>query len=73
MLDFSYTQMMGIWTAQALLSGPIAPEKLSLLAKAVYDNCDGEDGLVDGLIEDPRNCSFDPTKDLPMLIGFHPW
>ena len=27
--------------------------------------CDEVDGLKDGLIDDPRKCSFDPTRDVP--------
>ena len=32
---------------------------------AVYNKCDSVDGLVDGLIDDPRECKFDPLADLP--------
>ena len=35
-------------------------EKLGIIGAAVYDHCDGIDGLVDGQIDDPRNCDFDP-------------
>ncbi len=31
-------------------------DKLGLIGAAVYDACDGIDGLVDGQIDDPRNC-----------------
>ena len=56
----------GIWEGQAL-SGPgkIQLEKLSLLAASVMRECDGIDGLKDGLIDDPRRCDFDANKDLP--------
>ncbi len=65
-LDFSGVQMWGIWNAQALLGdGNIPAESLSILEDAVYEKCDGVDGLVDGLIDDPRNCTFDPATDLP--------
>lgn len=65
-LDFSGVQMWGIWNAQALLGdGNIPAESLPILADAVYEKCDGVDGLVDGLIDDPRNCTFDPATDLP--------
>ena len=33
----------------------------SLLNKAVLDECDGLDGLKDGIVTDPRACRFDPA------------
>jgi feruloyl esterase len=36
--------------------------KLPLLANAVLADCDAKDGLVDGLIDDPRQCTFDPAS-----------
>src|SRR5262245_37157622 len=39
----------------------LSPEKLKLLNGAVLDKCDDNDGLKDGLLEDPRNCDFDPN------------
>jgi feruloyl esterase len=39
----------------------LPPEKLKLLNDAVLDKCDGNDGLKDRLIENPRNCNFDPS------------
>jgi hypothetical protein len=38
--------------------------KLPILGAAVYAKCDSIDGLVDGIIDDPRKCNFDPDKDL---------
>ncbi len=40
-------------------------ERLAVLGEAVYRECDGVDGLTDGVIEDPRRCPFDPVEDLP--------
>ena len=37
-------------------------DKLPLIDAAVYEACDGLDGLVDGIIDDPRRCDFDPTS-----------
>src|SRR5215831_3159122 len=34
--------------------------QLPLLHQAVLTACDGNDGLADGQIDDPRNCQFDP-------------
>src|SRR2546425_8575895 len=48
------------WDEQALTAAPIPPAKLNLITKAVLDECDAKDGVVDGLISDPRRCRFDP-------------
>jgi tannase/feruloyl esterase len=42
---------------------PILPaNKLGPLHDAVMTRCDGNDGLVDGQLDDPRNCDFDPAS-----------
>jgi feruloyl esterase len=65
-LNFTGISMWGIWNALALSGdGSIPANKLKILADAVYEKCDGVDGLVDGLINDPRDCTFDPATDLP--------
>jgi hypothetical protein len=53
-----------IWTAQALSEpgAAIAAPKLPAIQAAVVSACDARDGLADGLIEDPRQCSFDPAS-----------
>jgi feruloyl esterase len=38
----------------------LSAAKISTLAKAVLDSCDAQDGLTDGLITDPRLCTFRP-------------
>jgi len=48
---------------QTLLSSPehvLSAAKISLLANAVLASCDAQDGLADGLITDPRACTFRP-------------
>jgi len=39
----------------------LPPVKLSLITKSVVDACDANDGLKDGLIDDPRTCDFKPS------------
>ena len=50
------------WAMQALAENPISPSKLPVLASAVTEACDASDGLVDGLVSDPRRCKFDPRE-----------
>jgi feruloyl esterase len=42
--------------------GYIPPSKYPVLNRAALDACDGKDGLVDGIIEDPTRCDFDPMR-----------
>jgi hypothetical protein len=64
-----------VWESQVLSSDPwtatggtLRP-KLPLLAARVMNKCDGIDGLVDGVIDDPRKCTFNPLADLPACAG----
>ncbi len=53
-----------LWYSQALLSNPdsfIPVSKLPLLGTAVNEACDRLDGIEDGILNDPRQCNFDPA------------
>jgi feruloyl esterase len=61
----NWTKMMfgRMWVAQATLSNPanyIPPEKYPVIHKAALAACDAMDGVKDGVLDDPRKCSFDP-------------
>jgi hypothetical protein len=43
-------------------SSILTPAKLPALHAAALAECDGLDGLVDGQIDDPRACRFDPAS-----------
>ena len=65
-----------IWNALAMYPDPnnlskpiVSAEKLKLLEAQVLAKCDAQDGLQDGLLDDPRRCNFDPAKDLPVCQG----
>lgn len=64
-LDFTGTMIAFACTGQALMAAPIPYAKLSLLAERIYAGCDAKDGLKDGIIDDPRRCGFQPSRDLP--------
>jgi feruloyl esterase len=52
-----------LWVAQAVHqteASYIPPAKYPAIHKAALDACDANDGLTDGLIDDPRTCRFDP-------------
>jgi tannase/feruloyl esterase len=54
-----------MWNQRALTETPISAEKIALVAQRVMAKCDVVDGLADGLIDDPRECTFDVAKDVP--------
>jgi hypothetical protein len=54
-----------IWNQKALTEVPVPLEKITLVAQKAMTKCDEVDGLKDGLIDDPRKCTFDPTRDVP--------
>jgi feruloyl esterase len=54
-----------IWNQKALTEAPVPLEKITLVAQKAMAKCDEVDGLKDGLIDDPRKCSFDPARDVP--------
>ncbi|MFN7927030.1 MAG: tannase/feruloyl esterase family alpha/beta hydrolase [Blastocatellia bacterium] len=64
-LNFSGTMTGYTQILQAFAAAPIPYAKLQLLAEKIYAQCDEKDGLKDGLIDDPRQCQFCPSCDLP--------
>jgi feruloyl esterase len=54
--------MNGYWAYEATHDDPasyIPPAKLPMINRAVLNACDALDGLTDGIIDDPRKCTFD--------------
>ena len=59
----THLQGMQVWAAQqahATEASLIPPAKLAALHHAALEACDELDGVKDGVIEDPRQCHFDP-------------
>jgi pimeloyl-ACP methyl ester carboxylesterase len=42
------------------VGSPIAASKLTAVTKAAVAACDASDGVADGIIGDPRTCTYDP-------------
>jgi hypothetical protein len=63
---YNWVGFMGHWNrnekAVAAPGGQINSAKLGLLAKAVRDVCDAQDGIVDGIVSNPQACTFNPAS-----------
>lgn len=64
-MDQRGTQIWGYKNAKAFLNAFITPATLPAIDAAVKADCDGADGVVDGLIQNPAVCSFDPDSLVP--------
>lgn len=58
--DRTKLMMMFDWTERALLGAEIPPRKIAAMQRATLAACDAKDGLIDGLIDRPDRCAFDP-------------
>jgi pimeloyl-ACP methyl ester carboxylesterase len=59
-------QAYQIWPQMVMsldVGAPIASAKLALATQKAIASCDAADGVTDGLIDDPRNCSYKPSSD----------
>ncbi len=51
-----------LWITLAMQGDAYIPaNKIPALAEAINNQCDGLDGLKDGILNDPRRCHFDPA------------
>jgi hypothetical protein len=64
-LNFTGTMLRYVQVVKAQSAAPVAVNKLATLASRIYELCDAKDGLKDGVIDDPRQCGFEPARDLP--------
>ena len=59
-------QAYQIWPAMAMRlenGGPVSAAKQNLATNAAVATCDPMDGVTDGVIRDPRACTYNPVTD----------
>jgi hypothetical protein len=66
---FNWTKLLtnAVHNEQVLTLDPassIPPAKLPAISAAVLSMCDAADGVSDGILNDPRQCHFDPSSML---------
>lgn len=61
---FTHLLAAAAWNMQAIQSNTesyISPAKIPAVNDAVLTACDAQDGVRDGIVNDPRQCHFDPA------------
>ncbi len=61
---FQTAQMWGQIVMKDLVGGPIASAKLTQATASAVAACDGNDGVVDGVIDEPRACTFSAKANI---------
>ena len=66
-INWTKLLMQSLWGSMLMnnLSNPVASCKLGAATAAAVAACDGIDAVEDGVIEDPKRCTFDPSA----LVG----
>lgn len=65
--NWTALQAAAMWDEQQMELTPtsyIPAEKVPAIAAAVLDACDAKDGVRDGILNDPRQCHFNPESML---------
>jgi hypothetical protein len=61
---FQTAQMWGQIVMKQLVGGPIAQTKLAQVQASAIAACDANDGVVDGIVDDPRTCKFSAKANI---------
>ena len=60
-VNWSGRALLSVWVGQATAKTPLPREKFAVLNTAAIGACDANDGVKDGVIENPMQCKFDPA------------
>jgi hypothetical protein len=66
---FQTAQMWGQIVMKDLVGGPIAAAKLNQATTSAIQACDMNDGVPDGIIDDPRTCTFSARANVCGMPG----
>ena len=61
---FQTAQMWGQIAMKQLTGAAISPAKLAQVQASAVQACDANDGVTDGVIDDPRTCKFDAKSNI---------
>jgi hypothetical protein len=61
---FQTEQMWGQIVMKDLVGGPIPGDKLNQATASAVEACDADDGVTDGVIDDPRTCTFSAFENI---------
>jgi hypothetical protein len=61
---FQTAQLWGQIVMRELVGAPITPAKLEQAKTSAIAACDGDDGISDGIISDPRTCHFSAQANI---------
>jgi hypothetical protein len=61
---FQTAQMWGQIAMKELAGGPISAAKLAQAGASAVAACDAADGVIDGVIDDPRSCHFSARANI---------
>jgi feruloyl esterase len=67
-LDPVGTSLWSVKNIKALLDTYIPPTKFQAVSAAILKQCDKLDGVVDGLIQNPAKCAFQPDALVPETL-----
>jgi feruloyl esterase len=60
-ISATHLLVSGIYNAPTDPAAYIPPSKIRAISDAVLAACDAQDGVPDGILNDPRQCHFDPS------------
>lgn len=70
-IEYGRVILTHLWPQVVMLDAKhtVSPDKLKVVTAAVIEACDANDGAVDGIIDDPIRCDWDPKALIGKVVG----